>query len=300
MKTTILVFVIAMTCAFGVQAQNRTTMAYATHALVGPVQSVRSEVATFVLKDGQWVEGARVLQMAASFNEDGNRTDYFIYDAKGALIRRIEMKFEGRRMLEFLNYDGNGRMWLRGTSIYDDQGQVREKFTYNGDNSLRSKTVFKRNEAGQVIELAEYSANGTLMDKISSTYNDGKLYSRERNLYRPDGSLESTEVFDIPNKASEKVTYHPHGSVATKSKRVDQQITQYDGEGTLQKTALISPHRLLDEVTLNRDGSASKESQTIDQLDPYENWIKQTTWFTDSKGARLLKVTYRVITYYQK
>lgn len=297
---TILLFVIAMTCAFSVQAQTGTTMAQATHALVGPVQSVRAETATFVLKDGQWVEGPRVLQMAASFNEDGNRTELLLYDPKGALVRRIETKFEGRKMLEFLNYDGNGRMWLKGTSIYDDQGQLREKFTYNGDNSLRSKTVFKRNEAGQVIEFAEYSATGTLMEKVSSNYNEGKLHSYERNLYRPDGSLESTQIFDIPNKASEKVTYHPNGSVATKTKRVDKQIAQYDADGSLQKTTLISPHRLIDEVTVNRDGSARRESQTIDELDLYENWIKQTTWLTDSKGGRPLKVTYRVIVYYQK
>ena len=88
-------------------AQERSD-ADATYALKGQVRSFRVEVATFVLKDGDYVEGPRVPQMEASFNEDGNRTDLHIYDNKGVVSRRIVMKFEGRKMTEAINYDGAG------------------------------------------------------------------------------------------------------------------------------------------------------------------------------------------------
>src|SRR5689334_9473951 len=76
-----------------------------TYALKGPVRSFKLEIATFVSKDGDYVEGPRVVQMEASFNQDGNRTDLNIYNDKGVLSRRIVMKFEGRKMTEAMNYD---------------------------------------------------------------------------------------------------------------------------------------------------------------------------------------------------
>lgn len=73
-------------------AQERS-MADATYALKGPVRSFRVEVATFVSKDGDYVEGPRVAQMEASFNQDGNRTDLRIYnDAHCSTTRTIRSR----------------------------------------------------------------------------------------------------------------------------------------------------------------------------------------------------------------
>jgi hypothetical protein len=300
MRILTLAFFITLTPAFTVHAQTRT-MREATYALVGPVRTVRTEAATFVLKDGHYVEGPRLLQMTIEFNEDGNRTDLGLYDDKGVLGRRIEMRFEGRRLIEFLNYDGKGRMWLRGTTLYYEEGQIKEKATYYGDGSLRSKTVFTRDKEGQVIEWAEYSAKGTLMEKISNTFNAGDLKTSDRSLYRADGSLQSTEARDIANKRVDTVTHNPDGSVASKSIRVDQEIAQYAKDGSLQKTTTISSQgRLLAEVILNEEGSTRREAQIPDQIDAYGNWIKHTKWLTDSNGTKPVKVTYRTITYYQK
>ena len=126
-------------------------MADATYALKGPVRTFSVEVATFVSKGGDYVEGPRVAQMDASFNQDGNRTDLNIYNEKGVLSRRIVMKFDGRKMTEAINYDGTGKMWLRTVDVYDDKGLLKEELTYNGDGLLRSKKTFKRDELGQAI-----------------------------------------------------------------------------------------------------------------------------------------------------
>jgi len=86
-------------------------------------RALRVEVAEFVLKDGDYVEGPRVAQMEATFNEDGNRTDLHIYDDKGVLTRRIVMKFDGRKMTKGLNYDGAGK-------ITDSQGTRQLSVAY--------------------------------------------------------------------------------------------------------------------------------------------------------------------------
>jgi hypothetical protein len=273
-------------------------MADATYALKGPVRTFRTEVATIALKDGNYIEGPRVVQMEASFNTDGNRTDLYLYNDQGILSRRIEMKFEGRKMTECINYDGGGRMWLRTVDIYDNEGRIKEEINYNGDGSLHSRTTFKRNDRGQLSESTKYNAAGVVLEQINNKYEGANLHSSERNLYYPNGRLQSTELYVAPNER-DTITYRPDGSVANKSVRIGQEIAQYDADGSLQKFTTISDQgRLLDELHLNKTGPSSRESQIPDQIDDHGNWTRQTKWYVDANGSRPLKVTYRAITYY--
>jgi len=279
-------------------AQERS-MADATYALKGPVRTFKVEVATFVLKDGDYVEGPRVPQMEASFNQDGNRTDLYMYNDKGVLSRRIVMKFDGRKMTEAINYDGAGRMWLRTVDVYDDKGRLKQEVTYNGDGSLRSKKIFKRDELGQATEVSEYNTQGVLVDQFKNTFDGPLLLTTERKVYREDGSLVSMNFYEAEKRRSETTTYQPDGSIANKTVRTAQQVEQYGPDGSLQKTGTISvEHRLVDEVVLNKDGSRKKESNAPDQLDAHGNWTKLTKWQTDSEGTRPLSVAYRKLTYY--
>ena len=294
LKVAVLVALISLMA----HAQERS-MAEATYALKGPVRTFRVEVATFVSKDGDYVEGPRVVQMEASFNQDGNRTDLRIYDDKGVLTRRIVMKFDGRKMTEAMNYDGAGKMWLRMVDVYDDKSLLKEELTYNGDGSLRSKKTYKRDELGQAIEVSEYNAQGVLLDQFKNTFDGRLLLTTERKVYREDGSLASKNFYEAEKKHSETTTYQPDGSLADKTIRTAQQLEKYGPDGSLQKTGTISvEHRLLDEVVLNNDGSRKKESNAPDQLDAHGNWTKLTRWQTDSQGTRPLSVAYRTLTYY--
>ena len=297
MKTLKVVVLVALIALVG-QAQERST-ADATYALKGPVRTFRVEVATFALKDGDYVEGPRMPQMEASFNEDGNRTDLQIYDDKGVLSRRIVMKFDGLKMTEAINYDRAGKMWLRIVDVYDDNSRLKEELTYNGDGSLLSKKTFKRDELGRAIEVSECNAQGVLVDQFKNTFNGRLLLTTERKVYRQDGSLVSINFYEAAKKRSETTTYQPDGSIANRTIRTAQQLEQYGPDGSLQKTATISlEHRLIDEVVLNKDGSTKKESNAPDQVDAHGNWTKLTRWQTDSQGTRPLSVAYRTLTYY--
>jgi antitoxin component YwqK of YwqJK toxin-antitoxin module len=294
LKVAVLVALISLVA----HAQERST-ADATYALKGPVHTFRVEVATFVSKDGGYVEGPRVVQMEASFNQDGNRTDLRIYDEKGVLARRITMKFDGRKMTEASNYDGQGRMWLRIVNVYDDKKRLKEESTYNGDDSLRTKKTFKRNELGQATEVSKYNAQGVLLDQSKNTFDGRVLLTTERKVYRDDGSLSAISFYEVAKNRSETSTYNPDGSIANKTVRNGQQLEEYSPDGTLQKTGTISVEdRLVDEVVLNKDGSRTKESNAPDLLDAHGNWTKLTRWQTDSQGTRPLTVAYRTLTYY--
>ncbi len=297
MKPLKVVVLIALMSLAG-HAQERSD-ADATYALKGPVRTFRVEVATFVSKNGDYVEGPRVAQMEASFNQDGNRTDLQMYNDTGVLVRRIVMKFDGRKMTEAINYDGAGKMWLRTVDVYDDTSRLKEELTYNGDGSLRSKKTFKRDELGQATEVSEYNAQGVLIDQFKNSFDGPVLLTTERKVYREGGSLASTTFYEAEKKRSETTNYQPDGSIANKTVRTAQQVEQYGPDGSLQKTATISvEHRLVDEVVLNKNGPTKKESSAPDQLDAYGNWTKLTKWQTDSQGTRPLTVTYRTLTYY--
>ena len=279
-------------------AQERST-ADATYAIKGPVRTFRVEVATFTSKGGDYVEEPRVVQMEASFNRDGNRTDLHIYDDKGVLVRRIVMKFDGPRVTEAINYDGAGAMWLRIVDVYDAQKLLKEELTYNADGSLRTKKTYKRDELGQATEVSEYNAQGVLLDQFKNTFDGPLLLTSERKVYRENGSLVSTSFYEAEKRRSETTTYQPDGSIANKTVRTAQQLEQYGPDGSLQKTGTISAeHRLVDEVVLNKDGSTKREANAPDQLDAHGNWTKVTRWQTDSQGTRPLSVAYRTLTYY--
>lgn len=279
-------------------AQERSD-AELTYALKGPIRSFKLEAATFVAKDGDYVEGPRVMQMEAWFNQDGNRTDLHIYNDKGVLSRRIVMKFDGRKMTEAMNYDGAGRMWLRIVNVYDDKGRLKEELTYNGEGALNSKKTYKRDELGHAIEVNKYNAQGVLLSHFKNTFDGPLLLSTERKYYRENGSLESMSFYEAEKRRSETTAYQPDGSIANKTVRTDQQVEEYGPDGSLQKTGTISvEHALLDEVVLNKDGSRTKESNALDQIDAHGNWTKLTKLQTDSQGTRPLTVLYRTLTYY--
>jgi YD repeat-containing protein len=302
MKSLTEVLVIGLTLTLSAVAQEQTDKEM-TYALVGPVRAVRTETAKVVEKDGMYVEGPRLLSMTASFNEDGNRTELGLYDDEGSLVRRIVSKFEGKKLVEFVNYDGAGNMWLKGVENYDAEGRTKERATYNGDGSLRSRTTFTRNARGQLIERTTYDAKETLLEKNINTFNDqGLLNSTERRYYNADGSLRKREVNTIntKEKRGEVVTFNGDGSLAGKTFWANEnEITDYATDGTLKKsTSLSTRGRLPTAVTYNADGTISKESQVPDVIDSHGNWTKQTKWVSNAQGTKVATVTYRMITYY--
>ena len=309
MRTIKLVLFIALASTFAVQAQTqppetksskiKSKIRWNTYALHGPVKSVRAESATYVLKDGQWVEGPRLLEMTVEFAENGNRTEVAFY-REGKLTRRIEDRYdEDGRQTGYLNYDGAGNMWLRGTLAYDENGKVIEEVTYRGDGSVRSKKLLKRNEQGQMLESVEYNPNGVVMEKLTNTFANGALATTFRSLHHPDGSVSRTEATEMARKRVESINYYRDGSVQSKTIRVDREISEYAKDGSLVRTTTISTAgRLLDEVVVGPGGPTKREAQLPDQIDSHDNWTVQTKWHADANGSRPLKITYRTITYY--
>ena len=296
MKTLHVVILIALFSVL-TQAQPRG-MAYATYALKGPVKSFRTEVATFVLRDGKYVEGPRVVRSEAFFNRDGNRTDYHMYSARGTLAGRIVMKFEGRKNVETIRYDGAGRITWRHETTFDETGVSKDRRTYYGE-TLYSTTTWKKNSANQIVEMKEISVDGVLLDQWNTKWEGSTLHSYENKSFYEDGTLKQENTYVAPNKKTE-TSYNRDGSVAWKNVRVGQEEAQYGPDGLPRKATVIDQgDRLLDEMNIATDGSKTRVTQLPDEIDQHGNWTKQTKWFADPKGSRPLSVTYRALTYHE-
>jgi hypothetical protein len=240
-----------------------------------------------------------VLHSEADFNTDGNRTELRIYNDKGVLARRIAMTWEGRKQMVTINYDGAGNMWMRIVHLYDDAGLGTGSVTYNGDGSLHSRWVNKRNERGLVIESTQTDSKGVLLEQINIRYDGPKMLTHERKVYYKNGKLQLLALYVFATGRSETTTFRQDGTVINKSYRDHWDIAQFGADGSLQKVQIISDdHRLIDEVALNKDGSKTRDAETPDELDKHGNWTKKTKWVTDANGTRPVKVTYRALTYY--
>jgi hypothetical protein len=275
--------------------------------LLGPVRTVRTEKARVFEKNGKYVESPRVLAETATFNENGDRTELDSYDPKGSLAHKIVTVYEGRRVVESLNYNAAGQLEFKVVRARDDAGRPAEDLTYNGDGSLRSKTLYRRDARGRLIEQAEFDANGTLVWKQVSADN-GVGNNFERLFYKPDGSLLRREIVtkDPKAKTTETITYEEDGSVAEKSSAVDNdsgevnEMSAYDANGTLQ-IRFFSPgtESLSDEITSdNRGATQTGQFYKSDEIDSHGNWIKRTRWISTANKPKPFMLIYRTITYY--
>src|SRR3954465_4935838 len=61
---------------------------------VGPVRTVRVEVASYVKRDGELVEGPRKLSFTDSYSEDGKRREWEDYAADGTLRYRSVIVYD--------------------------------------------------------------------------------------------------------------------------------------------------------------------------------------------------------------
>ena len=110
----------------------------ASEGLIGPVSSVRIEVAVFSRVGGEWVEGAREPLAAFHFDEEGYRTD----ESRDPRESRVETPEVRRsydssgRVLEELTSDSLGLV-SRATYDYDLHGRLVERILYYPDGRTR-------------------------------------------------------------------------------------------------------------------------------------------------------------------
>lgn len=248
--------------------------------LLGPVRSVRDEMAKIVVKDGVAVEGPRMTTHLFVFDAEGNHAEASHY-TDGKLAIRVKYIYENSRWVGSENYAPAGRLISRTVRSYDAAGRVQAATTYDSAGNVTGRAAFVYAPDGTPSEVSSYDAKGNLWSRRTTTTGDERARKTEEIHYQPPGG---------------GVAYRSVWSVSADGSAFDS--AEYDGDGLLQSSEKFA-NGLPYSTIYNADGTVRRNHYyTLDESDAHGNWTKRTLWAVESGKAEAVSAYYRVIAYH--
>ena len=284
--------------------------------LFGSVQSVKTELAEFIAKDGKQIEGPRIPVQTVTYDTRGNRMKLVDFNRDGSVAQTL-----------IYHYDAEGRSM--GYEDYMPGLSTARKHVYVLDqNGKRAeyKIVQPTGEPGEEKYLYKYDANGnriaeelwhktSLISRNENTYdNQGRLISQ--TIYNPDGSVSARiqTAITADGKPTERTRYD--GDLLTYKVRY-----AYDRKGKLMEVATTGSYIETDsdaegyitgkvvylyngkgqpkEMSIfNPDGSMRE--RIVADYDSRGNWTKRTHLIRSAQNGKELpqQIEYRTVTYH--
>jgi hypothetical protein len=273
----LIVFVFAPLCS----AQQPEMRWFGASKVSGPVRSIRVEKADFVSRNGELVEGPRILLQTATYNEDGTRVEIASYQPDGLVaVHTIETYDPDGRRLEKITLDSpRGAPANRMTWSYDDSKRMIGFTIRRPDGSVVGKTTYTYAGNLRFQHTENYDRNGLVISKIDATL-DMKTHRMESVAQNPEGVAQRTSAFtDTANSQTYEATLNGAMVDKTVSTRVGTgaQVTQYTPNGAIKN-----------------------QSHIQNEVDSHGNSIK-TVWFEGQVGtdvSRPVSIYYRTFEYY--
>jgi hypothetical protein len=285
MKFLTLLSLLALVAVSPLTAQEKPKRLPGRQQLVGPVHTVRDEQTDFINKDGQLVEGPRILVVTFTFSEDGTKQErVFYHPESGQIIHRYADTYDpDGRVQEESVLNAQGDLETRTVYVYGEDKRLSERVTYRKDGSLANRTVFRRDGKQSSSESVSYDLRGNVIAG-STTTNDLKNKTAEARLFNGNGST----------NIQSSLVNGPDGGYELKEQRSDGNFKHevFKPEGKDQSSRVI----------YNADGTIKFSQRYLHEYDSYGNIIKTTRLQADgdSKDFHPIGVSYRTITYYEK
>ena len=298
--------------ATNVQAQNDREQ----DSLRGSVQSIKTEVAEFTMKDNKNIEGPRLPVQSTTYDTRGNRLKRVDFNRDGSVAQTIVYTYdaEGRR-LGYEDYMPGLSTARKHVYVLDASGKrveykiiqptgaaADEKYLYKYDASgnriaeeLYHKTsLISRNEnsydtQGRLISQTIYNPDGSVSSRIQNAMAaDGKPTQRTRY----DGDLLTYKVRYTYDSKGKLVELETVGSYVETDSSTDGHVTGkvvyvYKGKDQPKETLIYNPDGLL------------REKIVVD-YDSQGNWTKRTHRVPSGQNGKELpqQIEYRTITYH--
>jgi antitoxin component YwqK of YwqJK toxin-antitoxin module len=245
----------------------------------GPIRSVRIEKADFVERDGQRVEGPRVLTQTIEYNAEGTHCEVATYNREGSVVQRIAETYDTEgHILQSATLKANGQIESRIEYKYDSSKRWNEMSLFRGDGSIASRTTFRYEDNKRFQESVSYDPGGSIVSKSTGVL-DMKTHQMETVAETSTGVVQKRGAFtDIPNgQIYEQSTNDAPGERSVSMRRGNNgaEVTRY------------SPN-----------GSITSQMRSASEVDNFGNVIK-TVW-SNLKGDVFepSMVIYRSIEYY--
>src|SRR5215813_2531955 len=261
-------------------AQQRVSRRVRAQMFWGPIRSVRIEKADFLERDGQRVEGPRVLTQTIEYNAEGTHCEVVNYN-RGSVLQRI-------------------------TETYDTDGHILESTTLKANGQIESRLKYKYDSAKRWQEMSIFRGDGSIASRTTFRYEGDKRF-QEAVSYEPDGSIisKSTGVLDMRTHQMETVAEDPSGAVKRRSAFTDipngQIYEQSTNDVPGERSVSMRQGNNGAEVTrYNPDGSIITRSRSSSEVDNFGNVIKTVWSVVKGDVSEPSMVIYRSIEYYHE
>ena len=147
--------------------------------LKGPVQTVRVRKMTTLDENGKQSASPLLLTHVVTYEQSGNRTDVAFYDRIGAFSRRIVYTYdpETRKRSGLITYDSQNSMVRKVVDINGGSGFKKNRtiYDFNDDGSVYRRTELAFDDLGELLEVAEYQPDGSLVKKDRAPFKEPEL-----------------------------------------------------------------------------------------------------------------------------
>lgn len=109
-----------------------------------------------------------------SYDAKGNLTEVTEYSPEEKVAYRTVHDYnEAGKNSSSSYYDATNKLIVKSTSLYDERGNLTERFVEDLNSSLGKKTMkFEYDEHGNCTEEATYAANGALISRLSTRFDE--------------------------------------------------------------------------------------------------------------------------------
>ena len=303
----ILIVVVAVMLCGSVNAQDR---------LFGSVESIKTEVAEFTIRDGKNVEGPRMPVQTVTYDARGNRLKCVDFNRDGSMAQTLVYTYdaEGRR-IGYEDYTPGLSAARKHLYVLDAKG-----------NRVEYKIIQPTGAAADEKYLYKYDANGNRI--AEELYHKTSLISRNENAYDTQGRLISQTIYNPDGSVSSRI----RNAIAADGKPTER--TRYDGDlltykvqytydkkGKLAELETTGSYVEMDAdaqgyvtgkmiyvykgkdqpkgtLVFNPDGSLREK--IVFEYDSHGNWTKRTHRVRSAQTGKEvpLQIEYRTITYH--
>jgi hypothetical protein len=188
----------------------------AREELVGPVKTVESGRISYILNEGQRVEGKRAIFQKLIFNQRGYRVESATY-GDGAISERLVYTYDV--LDRNTGYEEYSRTLDKSISkprkhVYslDQNGRIVEYIVYEMDGTPGSRFTYEYDARGNKVEEDFYSWTGTRIGRLVYTYDEAGRRLTETSYDRDAGvSWKVINSYDAGARSVERTQYQ--GSV---------------------------------------------------------------------------------------
>jgi len=235
-----------------------------------------------LVKTIQYINNLPGITTQYSRDKKGNVTSIIRRDKSNAQIDRVEMKFQGKNMVEKNTYNNQDHPIDMNTYVYDKSGNMTGESNFMGIQSAKVRVAYAYDEKGHKTEEMRYTED-KLVEKTAYLYKDGKLVSKETSsgnsaleyvekyVYDKNGNLTVVFSFDKPRNLRVEETY----TYDNNNNRLS--YTEKENEKLIQKTAYTydKNNNLTAAVTVDATGKKADDRSYAYEYDSNNNWTKK-------------------------